>query len=56
MTFALAPKRKRRMKQPTKDYIRAELKLAEREIEQLREKNARLRRPLWQRLFKRKAA
>jgi hypothetical protein len=44
------------MKQPTKDYLRAELKLAEREIVQLREENARLRRPWWRRVFRSKAA
>lgn len=46
----------RKMKQPTKDYIRSELKLAEREIEHLREENARLRSPWRWMFFWRKAA
>lgn len=48
------PKR-RRMKQPTKDYIRAELKLAEAEIGRKDAEIAQLRRPWWKRLL-RKAA
>ena len=42
----------RKMQQPTKDYIRAELALALAENERLREENARLRYPLWMRLFR----
>ena len=46
-------KKARRMKQPTKDYIRAELKLAEAEIDQLRNELARARLPWWGRFVAR---
>lgn len=47
-----APARKpRRMLQPTKDYIRAELKLAEAEIDQLRNELARARLTWWGRFI-----
>jgi len=39
------------MKQPTKDYIRAELKLAEAEIDQLRNELARERLTWWGRFI-----
>lgn len=50
--FTLEEKPRRRMKQPTKDYIRAELKLADAEIVRLREENELLRRPWWKRLLR----
>lgn len=53
---AVPPTPRRRMRQPTKDYIRAELRLAEREIEHLRAENARLRRQWWNPMTWRKAA
>jgi hypothetical protein len=53
--FTLEEKPRRRMKQPTKDYIRAELKLAEAEIQRKDEELALLRRPLWKRLLRKTA-
>lgn len=46
------PKKKRKMVQPTKDYIRAELKLADAEIAALQAEVERLSRPWWKRLFR----
>jgi hypothetical protein len=50
-----APKKKRKMVQPTKDYIRAELKLADAEIERLQAEVDRLRAanvpPWWARAW-----
>lgn len=51
--FTLEEKPRRRMLQPTKDYIRAELKLADAEIERLQIENERLRSPWWRRIFRR---
>lgn len=58
MSFKLIPveKPKRRMKQPTKDYIRAELKLAAAEIERKDAELARLRAPWWRRLLTKRSA
>lgn len=44
-------KKKRKMVQPTKDYIRAELKLADAEIERLQDEIAWMKKPWWQRLL-----
>jgi hypothetical protein len=44
--FSLIEKPRRRMKQPTKDYIRAELKLAEAELERVHGENEQLRAEL----------
>lgn len=60
--FSLVEKPKRRMLQPTKAYLRAELKLAEVEllsqqevIDRQREEIEALRRPFWQRLLRKRA-
>lgn len=57
--WKLEEKPRRRMKQPTKDYLRAELKLAEAEIESKQEvidrqqgEIQRLRRPFWKRILR----
>jgi hypothetical protein len=46
------PRRPRKMIQPTKDYLRAELKLADAEIKRLQADNERLRMPFWKRLLR----
>jgi hypothetical protein len=45
-------KKPRRMLQPRKDYIRAELKLAEAEIKSLTAEIERLRTPWWVRAWR----
>lgn len=52
-TLEEVKKPKRRMIQPTKDYIRAELKLAEAEIEHLHTALAEAKQPWWKRLSNR---
>lgn len=52
-TLEEVKRKPRKMLQPTKDYIRAELKLADAEIERQRAEIDRLRRPWWKRILRR---
>ncbi|HYG07720.1 MAG TPA: hypothetical protein VD865_15110 [Stenotrophomonas sp.] len=56
MTDQMFPKPPKRMRQPTKHYLRTCLAETAEENARLRAENERLRQPWWRRFFQRRAA